>query len=67
MFKFSKEKTEEIDPNQILTRLSLSTAAIHFTGTAEILTLPENPLAKPSLQLLKSLCEMTVRSSLPVT
>lgn len=64
MFKFSKEKTEEIDPNQIQTRLSLSTAVIHFTRTAEFLILPEKPSAKPLLQLLKSFCEMTVRSSL---
>lgn len=64
MFKFSKEKTEEIDPNQIQTRLSISTAVIHFTGTAESLTLPENPLAKLLLQLLRYFCEMSVRSSL---
>jgi len=64
MFEFSKEKTGEIDPNQIQTRLSLSTAVIHFTRTAEFLTLPEKPSAKPLLQLLKSFHEMTVRSSL---
>lgn len=64
MFKFSKEKTEEIDPNQIQTRLSLSTAVIHFTKTAEFLTLPEKSSAKPLIQLLKSFHETTVRSSL---
>lgn len=64
MFKFSKENTEEIDPNKIQTRLSLSTSVIHFTRTAEFLMLPEKPSAKHLLQVLKSSCEMTVRSSL---